>query len=458
MKFHLKNIGLFKEANFDLNGITVIAGPNSTGKSTIEKAVSLYMSSLYRLDDYILFDRVETIKQKMRDRGTALDTIFKTISHSKRRRHVADIQKLQDQYSLDFAQAADEELSNLLEEYALNHAAYYGIHDKSAIESSLQYKSWEKITLNAIKEILRVNDADLGKTKVTQDLRLFFASQIITIGNEEEGAQIRCREDNSENIIEFSRNMKSGRDVCSSIDVKTPVVTDAVYIDSPNILDNLIFFGKESSKRLVKALFWPGRSSWWRLSEENNEENEKKKSEDTLVQQEQTAERIDRFHHIIENIVGGHLEMMNTGRLQFVPIKSKRNIEMANVSTGIKALSTLAYIIDQNILSDDMVLMLDEPEINLHPEWQLKYAEILVELQKEYNLKIILTTHSPYFVEAIENYSRLSDNNLNTCHFYLTEHNGNSAVLKDVTEDPREIYKKMAEPFAELEKLEEQND
>ena len=51
------------------------------------------------------------------------------------------------------------------------------------------------------------------------------------------------------------------------------------------------------------------------------------------------------------------------------------------------------------------ILILDEPEINLHPEWQVEYAKTLVSLQKEFRLKILVTTHSPYFMRAIECFS-----------------------------------------------------
>ena len=45
MKLTLKNIGKFNNAEIDLNGITVIAGENNTGKSTISKALYCVFNS-----------------------------------------------------------------------------------------------------------------------------------------------------------------------------------------------------------------------------------------------------------------------------------------------------------------------------------------------------------------------------------------------------------------------------
>ena len=48
---------------------------------------------------------------------------------------------------------------------------------------------------------------------------------------------------------------------------------------------------------------------------------------------------------------------------------------------------------------------LDEPEIHLHPAWQVIFAELIVLIQKEFNMHILLNTHSPYFLNAIEIYA-----------------------------------------------------
>lgn len=44
-------------------------------------------------------------------------------------------------------------------------------------------------------------------------------------------------------------------------------------------------------------------------------------------------------------------------------------------------------------------IILDEPEIHLHPAWQLAFAEIIVLLQKELGMHVLMSTHSPYFLK-----------------------------------------------------------
>ena len=63
---------------------------------------------------------------------------------------------------------------------------------------------------------------------------------------------------------------------------------------------------------------------------------------------------------------------------------------------------------------------MDEPEVHLHPEWQVKLAEILVLLVKELNVNLFINSHSPQFIEAIEVYS-IKYGLRNETNFYLTK-------------------------------------
>ena len=47
MKLVLQNIGLISHSEIMLDGITLIVGNNSTGKSTIGRALYLHSASLY---------------------------------------------------------------------------------------------------------------------------------------------------------------------------------------------------------------------------------------------------------------------------------------------------------------------------------------------------------------------------------------------------------------------------
>ena len=51
MKLRIRNVAKIEEADLELNGITIIAGNNNTGKSTIGKIVFSLFNSLVNLEE-----------------------------------------------------------------------------------------------------------------------------------------------------------------------------------------------------------------------------------------------------------------------------------------------------------------------------------------------------------------------------------------------------------------------
>ena len=52
-------------------------------------------------------------------------------------------------------------------------------------------------------------------------------------------------------------------------------------------------------------------------------------------------------------------------------------------------------------MNDCSLALIEEPEIHLHPSAQTKLAEVLVELVREKNKTLMISTHSEHFVSSI---------------------------------------------------------
>ena len=130
----------------------------------------------------------------------------------------------------------------------------------------------------------------------------------------------------------------------------------------------------------------------------------------------------------------------------------KEPIVLSNLSTGMKSFIILKMLLEKNILKEKDVLILDEPEIHLHPQWQIVYAEMIVLLQKYFDLSIIITTHSPYFLDAVNIFSVKYgiDSKVN---YYLSSMENDKVTMLNVGEDIDLIYKKMASPIQILDTL-----
>lgn len=94
-------------------------------------------------------------------------------------------------------------------------------------------------------------------------------------------------------------------------------------------------------------------------------------------------------------------------------------LSFSNLATGSKMFSILKILLDRGALNSETMLILDEPEAHLHPKWQNLFAEIVVMLVKKMNICVLLTTHSPNFMLAIDAYMRKYDLSEQT-NFYQT--------------------------------------
>lgn len=84
-----------------------------------------------------------------------------------------------------------------------------------------------------------------------------------------------------------------------------------------------------------------------------------------------------------------------------ISVTEDLSIDLHNASSSIKQLASLLLYLRYRA-DKDQLLIIDEPEINLHPESQVKLLEvfgILVNL----GVKVLITTHSPYFMAHLNN-------------------------------------------------------
>ena len=123
-------------------------------------------------------------------------------------------------------------------------------------------------------------------------------------------------------------------------------------------------------------------------------------------------------------------------------------------SAGIKEIGIIKRLLQSNQLKENSFLIMDEPESSLHPEWEIKFAEILILLVKELNIHIYLNSHSPMFIEAISLYSQYYDL-LNETNFYLTQKQDNGKYNFKIINPKNmgEVYENLTSPYDELDKL-----
>lgn len=414
MKLSIKNVGKLKEADVEINGITVITGENDTGKSTVGKVLWSIFNSFFEIKKQIRTDKISSILEELR-RVSSIQDIRNNLVHSSIVEYDLDLN--------DFLKQLEKKLE------VLNDVR--GLDD----ESKDELKDELKDTLEKIKKRINLSDDEIMK-KITQiNFNKEFNSQINNLNFLEEGNIDLKIKNKSINLI-ISNDKIQIKDFFS-------LYENVMLLDNPRIIDNLAENIILSANKIFSIIENLHNSKF--ISMLRNDKSS------TATDNILNEEKLFKIEEKLNKIVDGKFLKKDFG-VYFYRNKSGKEINIKNLSTGFKVFSIIKLLIQNNQLSENGTIILDEPEIHLHPEWQLKFAELIVLLQKEFSMHILLTTHSPYFVSAIEVFSekyKIDDK----CKYYVAENKGNSGVIKDITGNTNIIFKKMARPFQDLENI-----
>ena len=410
MKLSIRNVGKLKEADVEINGITVITGENDTGKSTVGKVLWSVFNSFFEIKKQIRTDKISSILEELR-RVSSIQDIRNNLVHSSIVEYDLDLN--------DFLKQLEKKLEVLNDVRDLD--------DESKDEL--------KDTLEKIKKRINLSDDEIMK-KITQiNFNKEFNSQINNLNFLEEGnIDLKIKNKNINLII--SNDKIQIKDFFS-------LYENVMLLDNPRIIDNLAENIILSANKIFSIIENLHNSKF--ISMLRNDKSS------TATDNILNEEKLFKIEEKLNKIVDGKFLKKDFG-VYFYRNKSGKEINVKNLSTGFKVFSIIKLLIQNNQLRENGTIILDEPEIHLHPEWQLKFAELIVLLQKEFGMHILLTTHSPYFLNAIEVFSerhKIEDK----CKYYVAKNEENSSIIKDVTGNTREIYRKLARPIQDLENI-----
>ena len=159
-------------------------------------------------------------------------------------------------------------------------------------------------------------------------------------------------------------------------------------------------------------------------------------------------QKLDDFFEKIKDLIGGYV-YYDKQKDEYKFKTNTTSYSMKNTASGVKQIGLIQYLLSNRTLTNNSYLIIDEIEANLHPEWQVKFAELLVLMIKELNINAYINSHSPHFIEAIEVFSvkyGLKDET----NYFLTEKIGdnNKYNIKQIPYDYLyEIYDNLGDPY-----------
>ena len=112
----------------------------------------------------------------------------------------------------------------------------------------------------------------------------------------------------------------------------------------------------------------------------------------------------------LQEIIGGKIKLRSLEGIGLTEFYFKIDsvdepLPMYLASSSVNQLTLLYLYLKYWASEKDNFLMIDEPEVNLHPENQIKLLNILIQfIQNETGNKVLITTHSSMLANAINNY------------------------------------------------------
>ena len=103
-------------------------------------------------------------------------------------------------------------------------------------------------------------------------------------------------------------------------------------------------------------------------------------------------------------------------------------------------------LLNSDYINAECPLVWDEPENHLHPQWQVEFAKILVQLSKS-GVPILITTHSPYFLQAIRYFSALEKIEDYVNYYSAKPVDENRVDMVNVNKDLNSVFLSLATPL-----------
>jgi len=434
MELQLQNIGMIKETTIKIDGLTVIAGENNIGKSTVGKLLfsliksnSRYSEDLEEGKDDKIFSLIEkNYFEIRRELNLSENSKLRDLFYPPRFRR--DVQR----YSLE---AIDERIDFV-----------------DNVKSTSTREIYEKIKNNLfkIKEIfLEENDTEKAQKNAFRKALISEFKGKISNQNTNDSSSIKINETKNKIL-----DIKIDKDNITEFNILDELYfSDATFIESPIVLQ--LSESIQMSRTYFEVLE-DRRGSMGRrnvplhIKDLNDKLRVSLLEEATLFDVEDLLNRYDvkKLLSILSNTIKGKIKYNKKIRdFEYIDDNGKV-FDSLNTATGIKAFGIIQMLIKSGIIDQRSLLILDEPEVHLHPKWQLKYAELIIELVKN-DINVLVTSHSPYMIQALVKYAKDTDI-VNRSNFYLAKKDGLHSSIENVNENLHKIFELLAEPMNEV--------
>ncbi|MBX3639535.1 MAG: AAA family ATPase [Nitrosomonas sp.] len=397
MKITVKNLGAIRQGQFELGDLTIICGGNNTGKTY----------ATYALFGFLTFWR-DTLKVPVEDK--VIESLLKDGSAELDVAHyIANAQKFVD----DGCRSYTKNLSRVFassEKYFVDSEFAIDIGEKDILPVETYDRTVGTAKDSLFKISKYVGDSklhivlllDKDKIRVPRSaVREIISEAIeeIIFGNlfpkpfiasaERTGAAIFRKE------LNFSRNRLLEKIGAIKTEIDPFEIISKVYSDYALPVKSNVDFTRQLEELAKK---------------------------DSFIAKEH-LEILSDF----TDIIGGDYLVTKNDELYYVPRGKRIRLTMDESSSAVRSLLDIGFYL-RHVAAPGDLLMVDEPELNLHPENQRRIARLFVRLIN-IGIKVFITTHSDYIIKELNTLIMLNQGGKRLRFLAEREHYRDSEML-----------------------------
>lgn len=373
MKLYVKNLGNLKKANIEIKDLTVFVGKNNTNKTWT--AYLIYaLGSKEMLARYIV-DLFIKRNSKLKRDLLSLSSLLKGTEENRK-----GLEK-----KLPFE--IEEFIKKLIKDYTKFVAKYFSNFLSIPRENLKNFScSLTRLSANKINEIkrklLKSADEDIFTEKTDELIKNF--NLLSKLLNSLVGTPFSLPAER-ETLTPFSIAITMG-------EMKTEQLK--------NVIQQL-----SKSKKSGIEKFFSEMLDLMKIKIDYNYPVPIRDFKDFVVNVVNLKEKEETLNKELtklleESILEGEIGIEPPGKFKYF-FKEGRSLVVSVSSSMVKGLSGLDLYLKYKASPGDL-LIVDEPEMNLHPEAQVRLIEFLTILANK-GIKIVITTHSPYIVDHLIN-------------------------------------------------------
>ncbi|MCH7401137.1 AAA family ATPase [Belliella kenyensis] len=390
MKVDITDLGFVKHAHLDLDkDLTILCGPNNTGKTYVAYAIYGLMKFRSHLPkSKKISNELKSLLEKGQIELDILDLLLKnneTYLNAIGDSYVSQIHKVfasdekafsKTKIGIEIGNIEDLKRKILAEEISQE----IGIRNSVSVKIFKKSES-QKITCLLIeKDDKEVSDKQAVPTSILLD---FLADRIFSI------------------LIDFifpKTYIAPAERIAINIFSKELSLKRNVLVDK---LLELKEVGKDDDPfDLVKR-----RATRYPLPIRDSLET----SEDLINFKKNTSDFAHFADEIEKEILKGQVLISKDGEVQYKPDKAKSLKLPIHLSASVvKSLSNLVIYFRHLAAKGDFIII-DEPELNLHPDNQVVIAKVIIKIVNR-GFKVLISTHSDYIIREINNLIMMNNN------------------------------------------------